>query len=140
MKELDDELDALDGPGTVRVVRPGGSAEVQVEAAGPIGARVRRVRVERETAWDIADTARRLEGLRALPEPVEAQEVDPGLGGAILRTRPDRLRGDGFYEVEVGERSAEVRRIGLDGRERSDREFDLTREQLGRLLDELEGA
>lgn len=139
MSELDDELDALQGSGTVRVVRPGGSAEVEVEAAGPIGARVRKIRVEREVAWDIPGTARRLEGLRSLPEPVEAQEVDAGLGGAILRTPPDHLRGDGFYEVEVGERSAEVRRVRLDGSDRSEAEFDLTREQLGRLIDELEG-
>lgn len=136
---LDDELDGLKGPGTIRVVRPGGSAEVEVQQAGPIGARVRKVRVEREQPWDIAKKAEQLGGMRALPEKVGAQEVAPSLGGAILRTVPDELRGDGFFEVEVRERAAEVRRVRLEGGERSEDDFSLTREQLGRLLDELEG-
>ena len=39
----------------------------------------------------------------------------------------------------MGERSAEVRRVGVgEGGERGPTDFTLTREQLGRLLDELE--
>ncbi|MCB9672986.1 MAG: hypothetical protein H6734_26185 [Alphaproteobacteria bacterium] len=139
-RDLDSELDGLDGSGRVRVEREGGAAEIDVERAGPIGARVRRVRVERDQPWDIAERARALEGrLRSLPEKVEAQEIAPELGGAILRTVPGDLRGKGFYEVEVGPRSAEVRRVRLEGSERTEGEFDMTREQLGRLLDELDG-
>jgi hypothetical protein len=138
--DLHDALDALDGEGTVETGRTGGRATVDVERAGPIGARVRRVRVERDEPWDISERAHDLPGrLRAIPERVEAQEVAPELGGAILRTVPDDLRGDGYYEVEVGERHAEVRRVGLDDGERTEAAFDVTREQLGRLLDELDG-
>lgn len=136
---LNQELDALDGAGEVTVEREGGRAVVDVERAGPIGARVRRVRVETDIPWDLTERAHALPGrLRSLPERVEAQEIAPTLGGAILRTVPEDLRGDGYFEVEVGDRFAEVRRVGLDGGERSSEAFDVTREQLGRLLDELD--
>jgi hypothetical protein len=45
-----------------------------------------------------------------------------------------------FFEVEVREREVEVRkhRVGDDGL-REDADWDVTREQLGRLLGELDG-
>lgn len=144
---LDDALDGLGGAGTAGVPRDGGSAEVDAVEVDRLGVRVRRVRVERTEPWDVRGRAEALpDRLRSLPERVEPQEVAPELGGAILRTRPADLRpspGPGgrteYFEVEVGERSAEVRRVRVQDGERSPSDFTLTREQLGRLLDELDG-
>ena len=137
--KLDEALDAVQGSGSVQIERRGGSATVEVEDVDRLGVRVRRVRVDRDRDWDIADTARRLpQTLRSLPEPVVPQEVSPQLGGAILRTDPERYDGERYFEVEVGRRSAEVRRVRVSEGERASEDWTLTREQLGRLLDELE--
>lgn len=136
---LDDALDALDSAGVAEIERPGGSASVDATEIGPLGVRVRRVRVDRDDNWDISDKAHALpQRLRALPERITPSEVAPDLGGAILRTHPDDFRGDGYFEVEVGERSAEVRRVKIADGERAPTDWTITREQLGRLIDELE--
>ncbi len=137
--KLDEALDQVASGGEIELERPGGRAEVEVERAGPIGARIRKIRVERDRPWSIEERARQLERSRHTPEPLEAQEIAPELGGAILRTAPDALRGDGYIEVEITERAAEVRRVRVQNGERSPGDFDLTREQLGRFLDALDG-
>lgn len=138
-RALDRALDGHpDAPGTVEVAGPSGSAHVDVARAGPIGVRVRKVRVTHDEDRDIAQEAERLGGLRSLPERVVPIEVAPGLGGAILRSKPDEMRDREFFEVEVdGAREVEVRRrrVTEDGREAV--EWDMTRDGLGRLLDEL---
>ncbi|MEZ4321531.1 MAG: hypothetical protein R3F61_28925 [Myxococcota bacterium] len=137
---LNDALDAVDGAGTAEVPREGGRAEVDVADVDRLGVRVRRVRVERDADWDVSEQARALpERLRALPERVEPSEVSPELGGAILRTAPRDYDGERYFEVNVGPRSAEVRRVKVTNGERADDDFTITREQLGRLIDELEG-
>jgi hypothetical protein len=105
-----------------------------------LGVRVRGVRVDRDADQDVTERARVLpDRLRTLPDRVEPVEVAPSLGGAVLRTRPEDLRGGEYFEVEVGRRSTEVRRVRVVDGERQPSDFTLTREQLGRLLDELEG-
>jgi len=138
---LNDALDALDGAGTVEVERPGGRAEVDVVDAGRLGVSVRRVKVHRDQAVDVADEARELpERLRALPERVAPVEVDPTLGGARLRTRPDELRGRDFFEVDVAPHDTEVRRTRIDeDGQRHPADFTLTREQLERLIEQTGG-
>lgn len=142
---LDDALDAVDGSGTAEVQRNGGKAEVEVEDVDRLGVRVRRVRVERDEDWDVRERAEALpERMRSLPEKVEAQEVAPELGGAVLRTDPEAFDGERYFEVEVGKRDAEVRRVRVGAGEAGERTRDgddwtMTREQLGRLLDELDG-
>lgn len=144
MSGLDDALDALGGAGEAEFGREGGSARVDAADVDRLGVRVRRVRVERDAPWDVVERAAALpDRLRALPDRVAPQEVAPELGGAILRTRPEDLRptptGTEYFEVDVRERSAEVRRVRVRDGERTDADWTLTREQLGRLLDELEG-
>ena len=141
---LDEALDGIDGSGTAEVERAGGRAHVDVEDVDRLGVRVRRVRVERDADWDIQERADALpDRLRTLPERVKAQEVAPELGGAILRTDPEAYDGERYFEVEVGKRAAEVRRVRVEAagaeRTRSADDWTLTREQLGRLLDELDG-
>lgn len=142
-RPMDDALDATAEPTTVRIDGPEGAhAEVEVRRAGPIGVRVGRVRVRHGADRDVAAEAERLEReVRALPERLTPTEVDPRLGGAILRSRSSRPKARDFWEVRVdGPREVEVRRYALDARgDREPADFDLTREQLGRLLGELEG-
>ena len=139
---IDEALDETPR-GVVQVSGPGGaSAELDVQDSGPIGARVRRVRLTHAEDRDIDHEASRLgEALRALPHAVHPSEVAPDLGGAILRSRPDEMRSPDFFEVKVdGPRDVEVRRYRLgDDLDRQPADFDVTREGLGQLLDELDG-
>ncbi len=141
---LDEALDGIDGEGTAEVQRDGGRAEVEVEDVDRLGVRVKRVRVERDEDWDIGERADALpDQVRALPERVRAEEVAPELGGAILRTDPEEYDGERYFEVEVDQRGAEVRRVRVDKdddghRARNADDWTMTREQLGRLLDELD--
>ena len=139
--ELDQALDALEGAGEARAERPSGAqVTVKAEAVGPIGVRVRKVRLQRVAPVDLVRECEALpERLRALGERVVPVEVSPVLGGGVLRSHPEDMRQREFYQVEVGPDSAELsrQRIQEEGREEVD--FDLTREQLRRLVDELDG-
>lgn len=91
---------------------------------------------------DVVEEASRLpERLRSLPDRVAPVEVDRGLGGARLRTRPDELRGPDYFEVDVEPRRTSIRRTRLseDG-SRQPAEWTLSREQLERLIDEASGG
>ncbi len=140
--DLDDMLDRVPaGGGTVSVQREGTRAKVEVLEADKLGVRVRGVEVTRGRPVDVSEEARALpERLRALPERVAPVEVDPTLGGARLRTRPEELRGREFFEVDVGVSRTSIRRtkVGEQG-ERMDTDWTMTREQLDRLIDETSG-
>ena len=136
---LDDALVDLEGAGTVDVVGDRGSAEVEVSQAGEIGVRLRRVRVRRSESREIVSDARRLaRGLRCLPDTLCPVEVDPELGGATLRSHPDSMRDREFFELGLcgGEAHLSRRKVGQDG-SRTDVDWTMTRDDLGRLLDEL---
>jgi hypothetical protein len=141
-KPLDDALDAHGtGAGQVAVQAGGSTAEVDVVEAGPIGIRVRGVRIHRGRGADVETEASALpERLRSLPERVTPIEVDKRLGGAVLRSEPGEMRDRKFFQVDVqGDHDTEIRRfrpVAGGGREQVD--FDLTRDQLGRILDELD--
>ena len=140
---IDEAIDRRPDGGRVGVNAGEASAEVDVVRAGPIGVRVRGVRIDRGRDVDIAEEANALpDRLRGLPERVRATEVDPRLGGAVLRSRPDEMSegpNPEFYQVDLhGKREAEVRRLrAVDGGGYAPVEFDLTRRQLGDLLDQL---
>jgi hypothetical protein len=127
--------------GSVEAQGPRARAEVEVVESDRLGVTVRRVTIRREEPRDIAEEARELpERLRSLPERFDAIEVDPGLGGAILRTCPEDIGDDReYYELDVHGRDVELSRKKVEvGGTRADVDFTLTRKQLGRLLDELE--
>lgn len=140
---LNRALDARDPDTTAVDVAAGTSrARVDVVEADRLGVRVRGVTVERGEAEPVDGAAERLASrVRSLPERLVPVEVDPGLGGAVLRSRPDEMRGRDFYQLEVdaeGRRGVTRQRPSPGGgREATD--WTMTRDQLGRLLDELDG-
>ena len=141
-KAVDDALDALnpDTPsGTVQAEVQGRSAQVEVADVDRIGVRVRRIRVERDRDYDVERIAEAWpRELRDLPDRVVPVEVDPRMGGASLRSDPDEMRDGRFVDIEVRGRVAEVRRrVRNRGEVRDDADFTLTREQLGRMVDDL---
>lgn len=127
-----------DAPGTVRVDgEDGGWAEVDVSRVDRIGVRVRELRVG-HAPRDVADEAERIaRELRDLPDRVVPIEVDRGLGGAILRSRPGDMRRRELHEVEVTPEVTRVRKLRVTDDGREDAEMDLTRQALGGVLDTL---
>jgi len=137
---------AVSGPGSVSVEANGTQVDAEVTASGPVGVRLYRLRV-RPTVDGPVDLHRRASGIsddvRPGGERLDAVEVDPGLGGGVLRTTPDDIRGGRYYEVGIrpgGE--ADVRRLRVDpsSGERLEAPFDLTRQQLEELVDGLAEA
>jgi len=137
-RALDGALGKKGKTGEVVVEEGGAKAVVDVVDADRLGVTVKRVRVSRAEDRDVAEEAAALpERLRALPERVEPVEVDPGLGGAILRTGPEDMRKREFFQVDVGERDVEVRRYRVEDEGRGEVDFTMTRGQLEQLIDEL---
>ena len=136
---LDAALGAGGGTGRIAAAGDDGAAEIDAVAIGPIGVRVRAVRIGREVDVDVATEAAALpERVRVLSDRMVPVEVDPGLGGAVLRSHPDDMREREFWELDVRRRSTTVRkqRVMPDG-QRETIDFTLTREQLGRLVDQV---
>ena len=137
--KLDDALDALDGEsGTVSIDQDGGTAEVDVVEADRLGVRVRGVRVTRKRGVDVAREAKELpDRLRSLPDRVEPSEVAPELGGSRLRSKP---RKGEYFEVDVAPDRTDIRRTRVDDEgERHETDWTMTRDQLGRIIDEARG-
>lgn len=125
------------GARRVQVDAHGASATVDVVEVDGIGVRVRAVRVTRAVSVPIEELARLLpERVRSLPDRVAPVEVDAGLNGGVFRTPVDPVQGD-YYQLDVRGRDAEVRRFAVSGGERAEADFAITRDSLGRLLDEL---
>lgn len=135
---MQDALDKHDGDGPVQADAKSASVEIDATDIGPIGVRVRQIRVKTDPL-EITDAARALpERLRALGEPVVPVEVAPKLGGTTLRTAPDDMRSGEFFDVDVkadGRHTISRHRVTEDGRKPI--EWAMTRDQLGRLLDDL---
>lgn len=137
---LDSALDALpDNSGTIEIERDDATTEVDVVDVDRLGVRVKGVRVRRSRAIDVEQEATALpERLRALPDRVEPVEIAPALGGARLRTRPDRNRE--YFEVDVEPHRTDIRRTRIDADgDRHASDWTLTRDQLDRLLGETAG-
>ena len=136
---LDEALTDVDGDRVVDVDGEGGTARIDVAEAEAIGVRVRGVRMRRERVVDVGEEAHRLAGgLRCLPDTLCPVEVEPRLGGATLRSHPDAMRNREFFELDLSAEEAHLSRkkVGDDGY-RSDVDWTMTRDDLGRLLDEL---
>jgi hypothetical protein len=134
---LDQALDEIEGGGTLVVDEPGGRTTVDVIEADRLGLRVREVRVGRPMR-DIVKEAASLPGrLRAIPARVVPCEVDPQLGGAVLRTEPEHMRRGRFFEVNVWPEETGIRRYRVRDGERTREDFTLTRDQLRDLIDEV---
>lgn len=134
---------AVQAPGRVEVTHPDAHVEADVEASGPVGIRLRHLKVQPKTDAPVdlharaADLARRV---RPGGERLQPVEIDPVLGGGNLRTAPEDMRGGRYFQVDItpsGE--AEVKRLAVDPQtgDRVPEGFDLTRRQLEELIDGL---
>jgi hypothetical protein len=138
---LEKKLDAAGtGRGRVEVETPSGAtAEVDLVDADRLGATIDRVKVSVPNPGALPAQADHIaEKVRDLGDRLIPIEVDERLGGGRLRTDPGEIRGGRFYEVDLDGDSAGVERyqIGDDG-QRTRQPYTLTREQLGRLVDDL---
>jgi len=130
------------GTGSVQVDSETGAVQLDIADHDRLGATVDRLRVSvpssatlPEQASAIADRVRDLGG-KLIPI-----EVDERLGGGTLRTAPRDIRGGRFFEVELDGDSATIDRYQIqeDG-QRERQPFTMTREQLGRVVDDLAGG
>ena len=137
---VDRALEQLEGgQGVAHVEGEGTSSDIDVVDVDRLGVRIKRVRVHRGEAVDVDREAARLpQRIRSLGDPIEPVEVAPDLGGARLRSRPDR--GGEYFEVDVERRHTDIRRtrVNADG-EREESDWTMTREALHRLLGEASG-
>jgi hypothetical protein len=134
---------AVQQPGTIEVSHEHATVEAEVEESGPVGVRLKRLKVS-TTPADPVDLHRRARHIadRVRPggERLHAVEVDPTLGGGQLRTHPTDIRRGRYFQVDIsGDGDAEVRRYAVDARtgDRTEDAFDLTRRQLEELVDGL---
>ena len=134
------------GLGTAGAAVARACARKGLSVVGPVGVRLDRLRV-RPSVEGPVDLHERAAGIASRVRPggerLDAVEVDPGLGGGVLRTTPDDIRGGRYFEVGIrpgGE--ADVRRLQVDPEsgERTEAPFDLTRRQLEDLVDGLAEA
>ncbi len=133
--KLDEALNA--GAGRVEAETERGTVDVEVTDVDRLGVRVRGVTVRRSAPADVVEEAGRLpDALRALPERVVPVEVSRSLGGARLRSVPRERE---FFEVDVEGGKTSVRKTRVVDGEREGREWTMTREQLERLVREMEG-
>jgi hypothetical protein len=132
--------DALTGPGTITVEDTRGrQAEVDVIDLDRLGVEVERVRVKTPAAGDLAGRARALaSSLRPSGERLVPVEVDERLGGGVLRTAREDIRGRRFFQVDLDPDGAEFGRYRVDDAgDRHPERFTVTREQLGQIVDAL---
>ena len=134
---------AVREPGPFKVEHAGTTVEGDVTRAGPVGVRLKRLKVcpEADRPIHLHRRASELEArLRPGGERLRTVEVDPQLGGATLRTRPEDMRRRRYFQVDLSPAGdAEVRRfrVDADSGERHLDGFDLTRDQLEDLVDQL---
>jgi hypothetical protein len=128
-------------PGTVKAEADGRTVEADVHDCERIGATVGRVRVRQAGPGDVRRQAEALAGgLRGLGERIVPVEVEPDLGGAVLRSDPEDMVDGRFWEAQVGDGGREVgiERWKVDGEgQRTTEPVTVTRETLRRVVDGL---
>ena len=131
------EVDAkAQGPGVFEVEGAGIRAKVTVVDADRLGVTIDRIHLEGEPG-SLAERARAMaEGVRPGGEALHPVEVDPGLGGGVLRSRMGANGDRGYLQLDLDTKSAELsgHQVGSDG-SRSPATITLTRPQLGRVIE-----
>ncbi len=144
-RTLETELDRPNTTsGRVKAESGGSIVEVDVVELDRLGARVGGIKVRRGKPGDVATQAMAAPGnLRHLGEGLTPIEVEPSLGGAVLRSAPEEMDGGEFWQLSIGDsgREAELGRyqVGKSGK-REQKPFTLTREHLRRTVDGMEHA
>ncbi len=133
--------EAIEETGTITVDTEGRRATIHVVDSDRFSVVVDRLRVE-DRAGGSGKVQQRAERLseRVKPEgrAMRPTEVAPDLGGAILRTAP-REKTREFYQLEIDSSGAGLskHRVGSDGKRQTE-PFTLTREELGRIVDDMD--
>jgi hypothetical protein len=141
MTVLADDLDKqILGPGTVTVDAEGRRIEAHVVDADRFGVVVERLRVD-GAPGDAATRANDLvENLRPGGQRLVPLEIDPRLGGGVLRTPAEEMSEGRYFQVEVDAQGAELSRHRVDPTGgRAPEPFTVTREQLGSIVDTMAG-
>ena len=106
-----------------------------------LGATLRGVNIRVPDPADLTRQVERLpDGMRALTDRIVPVEVAPGLGGAVLRSDPRDIVEGEFFDIRTGRGGTEVTRQHRGPNGAEPRSFTLTRGQLRRLVDGIEGA
>jgi hypothetical protein len=144
-KAFDDALSApLPVEGPVSGEHEGRQVHAEVRDVDRLGATLDHLRVSQPEGGDVRRQAEAMTpGLKALGEPVHPVEIEPGLGGAVLRSEPDPSNQNRFWEVNIRsarDASLDRYRVQSENGERLREPFTLTREQLGRVVEGMSGA
>jgi hypothetical protein len=132
---------AGDATGLIEAASGHARVEAEVVDVDRLGVIVERVRVTTGPG-DLAQRAKRVvERVRPDGQRMRTVEVDNRLGGGILRTAPVETGGGRFYQIDLDENGGILTRHRKDesGRRQQER-FTMTREGLGRLVDDLSQA
>jgi len=131
-------LDTARDGDRIKVVGPGWTADIDARRVGPIGVVVDRLKVVGQSG-DIAQRASAIaQRIRPHGERLRAVEVAPTLGGAVLATRPEDMRGGRFFQVDLTDDSAELshqQRHAAAPRQAAS--FAITRDELDRVVRDL---
>lgn len=137
------------GKRSIEVEHEGTTAAADVNGSGPYGSSIDRLTVvgpdrerpDPQAGEDVARQARAIvDRVTYLPEHLREHEIDAGLGGGVLRSRPEEMRDREYHEIELDRgRQAEVSRYRYDAAEtRRDRiPQQYSHEALERLTDDL---
>jgi hypothetical protein len=136
---FNEALDPSTDPIEVTVTSGGSSATVDVIESDRLGVRVRSIQVHcahprtpEQAAVELPDA------LRDLPTRLVPTEVDATLGGITLRTSPDDMPHGDFFQVDVRGDHTTIERLQPNQRgDRTNLDWTMTRDQLGRVLDKL---
>ena len=129
--------------GSFEVDHAGTRVEGEVERSGPVGVRLKHLKVSPSAVApiDLYERAADLEQrLRPGGERLRAVEVDARLGGGTLRSRTEDMRRGRYFQIDLSPTGdAEVRRYRVHPTtgERTTEAFDLTRRQLEELVEHL---
>jgi len=138
---LDDATRSEHAPGLLEASYGGARVQAEIVDVDRLGVIVERLRVQAGSG-DLEGQAERIaQTVRPAGQQLRAVEVDTRLHGGVLRTTAEHMVGGRFYQVGIDAQGAELTRHHKDEDGRRVRErFTLTREHLGRLVDELSEA
>ena len=138
---LNEAATAAGSPGVIEAQKGSSRVRAEVVDVDRLGVVVERLRIDCP-AGDLAGRmARVAASVRPAGQHLKPIEMDERLGGGTLRTTAEHMMRGRFYQVGIDLQGAELARHRRDeSGQRTREKFTLTREHLGRLVDELSDA
>jgi len=140
---LDAALDAATGKdegaaGTIEASSGGIQVKADIADVDRLGVVIDRVEVTTDSGNIEQRAARLVKQVRPDGQRLRAIEVDNRLGGGMLRTSPLKTNGGRFYEIDLNETGGVLTRHRKDAEgQRHAEQFTMTREGLGRLVEDI---